>query len=79
MTATATPTATPTSMLCVLTYDWDADGEVTVNDVLMMIPAWLSLPGSPNWDPRYDVDGDGSISVLDFMLVVDHIGERCDN
>ena len=71
-TPTATPTATPT--VCNLAYDWDADGEITVNDVLRMVPHWNETPSCPGWEARYDVDGDRIITVIDFLQVVEHIG-----
>lgn len=67
----------PCTFNCFLDYDWDQDNEVTVNDVLMMVPHWQETPASPNWVPAYDVDGDKVITVIDFMIVVNHIGETC--
>ncbi len=58
-------------------YDWDLDGEVTVNDVLMMVPHWRETPASAGWVAAYDVDGDGVITVIDFMMVVNAIGSKC--
>lgn len=62
---------------CDIKYDWDQDNEVTVNDVLMMVPSWGATPASPNWVAAYDVDGDGQITVIDFMMVVNAIGNKC--
>jgi len=62
---------------CDIKYDWDQDGEVTVNDVLMMVPHWQETPASPNWVAAYDVDGDKQITVIDFMIVVNAIGNKC--
>lgn len=76
-TASPTPTHTPTPIACVFTYDWDEDGEVTVNDVLMMTPHWNETPSSPTWNERLDVDRDGVITVMDFMAVVGRIGDVC--
>ena len=63
--------------VCNLQYDWDTDGEVTVNDVLMMVPSWGATPVSPNWVAAYDVDGDKVITVIDLMKVVSRIGDAC--
>ena len=64
---------------CDLKYDWDKDGYVTFADVAMMINSWDAKPGEPNWVAAYDVNGDGTINVIDFMIVVQHIGETCKN
>ena len=77
-TVTATATLTPTSTIPAPCYDWDSDGEITVNDVLMMVPAWNMWPGDPQWDARYDLDHDGVITVMDLMVVVSRIGDLCE-
>ena len=79
VTPTATPTQSPTATptVCNLAYDWDADGEITVNDVLLMVPHWLATPDSAGWMPAFDIDEDGVITTLDFMIVIDAAGRRC--
>jgi len=81
-TATSTPsptptaTATPTSTPCVLPGDLDGDGDVDVNDIMLVANCWHMTTEDPDCAP-YDLDGDGIITVVDIMLVVVHWGATC--
>jgi hypothetical protein len=69
--------AAPPSCGCTLSYDWDVDCAVTVNDLSTLASHWRETPASPHWDPRFDVDGDGVITALDLMIVAVRIGAGC--
>ena len=58
--------------------DLNDDAEVSVADVLILVPHWNETPSSPGWIPEYDIDGDGEVTIVDFMLVMGRIGDRCD-
>ncbi len=75
-TATPTATATPTSTPCVLFGDFDGDGDVDVNDIMLVANCWQMTTEDPDCAP-YDLDGDGTITVVDIMLVAAQWGETC--
>jgi hypothetical protein len=64
--------------------DVDSDGSVGVADVQAVSARWRTSfanpdpdgdPGTPNYDPLYDLDNDGLITIVDIMQVVSHWGE----
>ena len=73
---TSTVTPTPTSTPCVLSSDLDDDGDVDVEDVMLVANCWRMTTEDPDCAP-YDLDGDGIITVVDIMKVVAHWGETC--
>ena len=52
--------------------DYDCDGEITVNDVLMMVPEFGSTTPLNLW--FYDLDHDGAINEIDALIAVVEIG-----
>jgi immune inhibitor A len=71
---------------CYLPGDLDCDGEVNIDDVMMVASRWRTScempdpdnnPETPNYDPLYDIDDNCIINVVDIMLVVKHWGETC--
>jgi hypothetical protein len=64
--------------------DLDGDGSVGVEDVQAAGARWRTSsadpdpdddPGTPNYDPLYDVDKDGQVTVLDVMQVSSQWGQ----
>ncbi len=49
--------------------DIDGDGEVGINDFLLVIGNWGPNPGHPA-----DLDGDGMVGISDFLLVIGNWG-----
>jgi len=49
-------------------WDLSGDGNVDINDVLLMIPHW-----GTNWSPG-DFNTDGKIDINDVLLMIPHWG-----
>jgi Leucine-rich repeat (LRR) protein len=71
---------------CVLFGDVDEDGDVDVEDIMLVASRWHTScdnpdpdnnPDTPNYEARYDLDDDCDIDVVDIMLVAAHWGETC--
>ena len=54
--------------------DVDSDGDTDLTDLGILLAAWNSQPGDPNWDPRADLDGDGYVDTSDLGTVLGHWG-----
>ena len=72
-----TPAADMILSGCYLPGDLDCDGDVDVDDIMMVANRWRCRCGDDCYDPRYDMDGDCDIDIVDIMLVVVHWGETC--
>lgn len=57
--------------------DMDADGFVTVGDILTVVRAFGSVPGSGHWNPDADLNKDGSVTIQDILLSVAQFGLLC--
>jgi len=55
--------------------DLNGDGNVRVDDVLLVASAFGSQPGHPRWNPDADVNGDGKVRVDDVLLVARNFGK----
>jgi len=49
--------------------DLDGDGEITVEDLLIILAAWGPCPGCDE-----DLDGDGEVRVADLLILIDDWG-----
>jgi hypothetical protein len=52
--------------------DVNGDGKVDMLDVSIIIDAFLSSPGQPNWNSNADTNNDNSIDMADISIAVDH-------
>jgi hypothetical protein len=52
--------------------DVNGDGKVDMLDVSIIIDAFLSSPGQPNWYSNADTNNDNSIDMADISIAVDH-------
>lgn len=68
---TLTPVATPTTPTACA--DVNGDGQVTIQDVLLV----AQHMGARRYDPRYDLNHDGTINALDLLLVARQFGRAC--
>lgn len=57
--------------------DFDADGQVTVMEIMQVASRWGCKCGDGCYGPRYDIDGDCEIDVVDIMLVATLWGPAC--
>jgi hypothetical protein len=55
--------------------DLDKDGKVSMGDVMIVVDAFGSTPGKPNWNPVADIDKNNRVSMGDIMIVLDKFGK----
>ena len=71
------PAAPMTLSSCYLFGDLSCDGQVNIDDVMIVANRWRCRCGDGCYDSRYDLDEDCDIDVVDIMKVVVHWGEAC--
>ncbi len=54
--------------------DFDGDGDVDLADLVSLACAWLSVPGNPEWNPKYDIGrgADGIINMSDLAVLAEN-------
>ncbi|MCB0032310.1 MAG: protein kinase [Anaerolineales bacterium] len=57
-------------------YDLNHDCIIDQADVDIILAAFRSKPGDPNWNPDYDFDGDGEVGFTDVMEVVGNVSDK---
>jgi YVTN family beta-propeller protein len=57
--------------------DFDANGELTVDDILRVASKWGCVCRDECYDPDYDIDGDCYTDIVDIMLVAARWGPAC--
>jgi hypothetical protein len=55
--------------------DVNGDGKVDMGDVVTVLKAFGSTPGSPNWNPACDLEQNGKIDMGDVVIVLLNFGE----
>jgi hypothetical protein len=58
--------------------DVNADGPVDMADISLVINAFMTTPGAPNWDKRCDLNNDDSVDMVDISIVADNFGNDYD-
>ncbi len=58
--------------------DLDGDGDVDVEDIMLVAACWHCGRGDACYELRYDLDDDGIITIVDIMLVAVDWGETCE-
>ncbi len=66
---------TPTGGLppCLDLVDFNNDGRLDVNDVMVFRDSFGSQQGDPNYNPATDIDGDGDVDIFDVAAAVQQI------
>jgi hypothetical protein len=54
--------------------DLNGAGTVNILDAIILSNAFLSTPGSTNWNPNADINGDGVVNILDAILLSNNFG-----
>lgn len=56
--------------------DVNHDGTVNILDSILVSNAFLSTPGSPNWNLNADINGDNVVNILDSIIQSNHFLEH---
>lgn len=54
--------------------DVNDDNEVSLLDFALLVSAFGTTPGDPQWNPNADLDGDREVHLLGFGIRVRHFG-----
>ena len=70
--------ATPTQMLRtdIVPGDVNLDGVVNAKDLLLILKAMGTRPGSPRWNPNCDLNHDNTINGLDLLTALRNYGKK---
>jgi hypothetical protein len=49
--------------------DINRDGVIDDDDCQLLLAAFPSKPGDPNWNPEADLDGDGEVGINDLLIL----------
>jgi hypothetical protein len=62
-----------------LSADVNHDGIVDMKDIMILVQAFNSHSGSPNWNTTYDLNQDGRINMRDIMIAILALEKALDN
>lgn len=54
--------------------DINWDGKIDDKDVELLVAAYGSIPGSPNWNPACDLNNDGKVDINDLAILAGNYG-----
>ncbi|MBL0927538.1 MAG: hypothetical protein IBJ11_07785 [Phycisphaerales bacterium] len=57
--------------------DVDRNGAVGANDLSLLLGAYGSTAGDPNFSPAADIDGNGAVGANDLSLLLTAFGQNC--
>lgn len=69
------PASNTTIFNVMLMGDVNGDGKVDIKDLVLLIKAYGSYPGRPNWNPKADLNSDNKVDIKDLVLLIKHYGE----
>jgi len=72
----AFPASNTTKFKVVLLGDVNSDGKVDIKDIVLLVKAFGSYPGQPNWNPNADFNNDFKVDIKDMVLLIKHFGEH---
>jgi hypothetical protein len=55
--------------------DVNGDGKVDMGDVVSILKAFGSTPGTPRWNPNCDIEGNGKIGMGDVVIALRNFGK----
>jgi hypothetical protein len=55
--------------------DVNLDGQVALNDLVLLAYAYGSHPGDARWNPNADIDNDGKVGLSDLVLLARNYGK----
>ena len=64
-----------TDFIVSIRCDFDGSGKVDLPDAVMLLHAYDSMIGDPDYDETFDVIPDGIINIYDAVMLVYHYGE----
>lgn len=56
--------------------DLSQNGQIDIDDAVIIGLAWNSQPGAPNWDPRADLNQDEKVNILDVVIIQRNWGKE---
>jgi hypothetical protein len=65
-----------TTFEVMLLGDINNSGAVDIDDLLLLIDAFWSTPGEPNWNPNADINNSGAVDIDDLLILIDHFWEH---
>lgn len=57
--------------------DLNYDGKVDMQDLYIVIQAFGSYPGHPQWNPIADINEDNTVDTRDIYLIITNFGKAC--
>ncbi|MDH7477589.1 MAG: dockerin type I domain-containing protein [Candidatus Bathyarchaeota archaeon] len=55
--------------------DIDGNGKVDIKDLVLLIKAYGSYPGHPQWNSNADINCDGKVDIKDLVLIIRNYGK----
>jgi hypothetical protein len=56
--------------------DVNHDGKINMDDVVIVLDAFGSTPGKPNWNIDCDINNNSKVDMGDIVIVLEHYGQQ---